>query len=154
MGSWDPKSDPYTCTSSALQFKAEEIGLRGYLEPLLKINHIYKQIIPCIVGMIWCLWHYHYFLQKGTDVPVLLFLISCIIESYIYSFLMRCTDNNIISAMTYHFSWNLFLHIFALNPSDNNGNIFPYIILSILEILVMLLFWNIKNINNKISPIQ
>lgn len=135
-------------------FIAEEIGWRGYLEPLLKINHIYKQIIPCIVGMIWCLWHYHYFLQKGIDVPVLLFLISCIIESYIYSFLMRCTDNNIISTMTYHFAWNLFLHIFAVNPSDNNGNIFPYIILNILETLVMLLFWNIKKTNNKISPIQ
>lgn len=123
---------------------AEEIGWRGYLEPLLNELGVHKWIAPCIVGIIWCLWHYHFFLQNGIEVPILLFFISCIIESYIYSFLMNITDNNIVSAMIYHFTWNLLIHIVALNPDQNNGSIFPYIILVILETLVLLIFWSVK----------
>lgn len=118
-------------------FFAEEIGWRGYLEPLLIQSGIHKRLVPCIVGIIWCLWHYHFFLRNGIQVPVPLFLISCIVESYIYSFLMSATSNNIISAMTYHFVWNLIIHIAAVNPVDNNGNIFPYVILVVLEALVL-----------------
>lgn len=119
---------------------AEEIGWRGYLEPLLKELGVHKWVAPCIVGIIWCLWHYHFFLQNGMKVPILLFFISCIIESYIYSFLMNITNNNIVSAMIYHFAWNLMIHIAALNPDCNNGSIFPYIILVILETLVLFIF--------------
>lgn len=123
---------------------AEEIGWRGYLEPLLKELGVRKWIAPCIVGTIWCLWHYHFFLQNRIEVPILLFFISCIIESYIYSFLMNITGNNIVSAMIYHFAWNLLIHIAALNPDQNNGSIFPYIILVILETLVLLIFWSVR----------
>lgn len=125
---------------------AEEIGWRGYLEPLLIKIGINKRIVPGIVGMIWCLWHYHYFIQGSIQVPVLLFFISCIIESYIYSFLMCTTRNNIVSAMTYHFGWNLFIHIVAINPADNSGNIFPYFIMVILETFVVFIFWSIREI--------
>lgn len=123
---------------------AEEIGWRGYLEPWLRQNSIYQWSVPCIVGVIWCLWHYHFFLQDGIQVPILLFFISCIIESYIYSSLMRVTSNNIVSAMTYHFVWNLLIHIAAINPADNNGNIFPYFILTVLEALILPVFWGIR----------
>lgn len=123
---------------------AEEIGWRGYLEPLLKELGVHKWVVPCIVGVIWCLWHYHFFLQNGIEVPILLFFVSCIIESYIYSFLMNITDNNIVSAMIYHFTWNLLIHITALNPGHNNGSVFPYIILVILETLTLLIFWSVR----------
>ena len=123
---------------------AEEIGWRGYLEPLLKMYGVHKWIAPCIVGMIWCLWHYHFFLQNSIRVPIPLFFISCIIESYIYSFLMSITNNNIISAMTYHFAWNLFIHVAAVNPADNNGSIAPYTILVVLEALTLPAFLSAK----------
>ncbi len=126
---------------------AEEIGWRGYLEPLLKELGVHKWVAPCIVGIIWCLWHYHFFLQNGMEVPILLFFISCIVESYIYSFLMNITSNNIVSAMIYHFAWNLLIHIAALNPDHNNGSIFPYIILVILETLVLLIFGSVRKAN-------
>lgn len=125
---------------------AEEIGWRGYLEPLLKTYGVHEWIVPCIVGVIWCLWHYHFFIQNGIEVPIPLFFISCIIESYIYSFLMDVTRNNIVSAMTYHFMWNLLIHILAINPIDNSGNIIPYIILVGLEVLVLLVFWSIRKV--------
>lgn len=126
---------------------AEEIGWRGYLEPLLKELRVHKWVAPCIVGIIWCLWHYHFFLQNDMEVPILLFFISCIIESYIYSFLMNITSNNIVSAMIYHFAWNLLIHIAALNPDNNNGSILPYIILVILETLVLLIFGSVRKAN-------
>lgn len=125
---------------------AEEIGWRGYLQPLLENKNISNWAVPLIIGIVWCLWHYHYFLLNTIQVPILLFLIGCIIESYIYSFLMYYTNNNLISAMTYHFSWNLAVHIFAINPVDNNGNTFPYLIMIILEIFVSLMFLYHKNL--------
>ena len=132
-------------------FVAEEIGWRGYLESLLKTYGVPKQVVPFIVGMIWCLWHYHFFLQNGIEIPIPLFFISCIIESYIYSFLMGVTGDNIVSAMTYHFMWNLLIHLAAINPADNNGSIFPYIILVVLEAMLLPVFLVLKRYNNKKS---
>ena len=40
---------------------AEEIGWRGYLEPWLEAYGLHRRIVPCIVGAVWCLWHYHFF---------------------------------------------------------------------------------------------
>ena len=74
-------------------FVAEELGWRGYLEPELNKLGVNKQLIPGMVGLIWCLWHYHYFMQNSIEIPIALFLIGCIIESYIYSFLMIFTKN-------------------------------------------------------------
>lgn len=125
---------------------AEEIGWRGYLEMLLRKEIARSWLVPFVVGIIWCLWHYHYFLINGVQVPILLFLFSCVIESYIYSFLMDCTEGNLISAMTYHFTWNLMLHLFAVNPSDNHGSIVPYEILAVLEVVVLLFFWSVNGI--------
>ncbi|MDE7400092.1 MAG: CPBP family intramembrane metalloprotease, partial [Oscillospiraceae bacterium] len=125
-------------------FVAEEIGWRGYLEPLLKTYSIPKQTVPFIVGMIWCLWHYHFFLQNGIEIPILLFFISCIVESYIYSFLMSVTGDNIVSAMTYHLMWNLLIHLAEINPADNNGSIFPYIVLVVLETMLLPVFLALK----------
>ena len=112
---------------------AEEFGWRGFLEPLLSKMGIHRILTPCIVGIIWSLWHYHYFLQNKIDAPILWFAIGCIAESYIYSYLMRVTGGNLLSAMIYHFMWNLMLHIVAISPSENNGIIWPYVILTILE---------------------
>ncbi len=84
-------------------------------------------LLPFFVGVIWCLWHYHYFMFDGMDVPLVWFFQSCIVESYIYGYLLELTDNNLIFAMIYHFVWNLFIHIFAMNPADNRENHTQYI---------------------------
>ncbi len=116
---------------------AEEIGWRGYLEPLLDRMGVHRFVAPGIVGVIWALWHYHYFWKGQIDVPILLFLIGCIVESYLYSFLMRSTEGNVVSAMLYHFLWNLGIHVMALNPADNNGNTLPYTLLIGLEAIAV-----------------
>lgn len=115
---------------------AEEFGWRGFLEPLLSKMGIHRILTPCIVGIIWGLWHYHYFLQNRMDAPLLWFAVGCIAESYIYSYLMRVTGGNLWSAIIYHFTWNLMLHIVAISPSENNGVTWPYVILTIMEGLI------------------
>lgn len=125
-------------------FVAEELGWRGYLEPLLQTNHVPKWVAPGVVGVIWCLWHYHYFLQRGMAVPIPLFLASCVIESYLYSFFMEVTGHNLVSAMTYHFVWNLFYHLVAIAPSQNSGSLAPYILLVVLEALALPALFRIK----------
>ena len=119
-------------------FVAEELGWRGYLEPVLNELSFNKKIIPGIVGVIWCAWHYHYFMQNSIEIPIALFLFSCIIESYIYSFLMRKTNGNLLSAMTFHLMYNLMIHVVAINPSDNNGSLVPYVTMSLMEIVVLI----------------
>lgn len=120
---------------------AEEFGWRGYLQPLLSKQMKRSYLAPLIVGIIWGLWHYHYFMSGGMQVPVVWFFIGCIAESYIYGYLLKWSDYNLLSAMMYHFAWNLFIHVFALNPVDNMGNPLPYIILTILEIVLCILFF-------------
>lgn len=120
---------------------AEELGWRGYLQPLLSKHIKRSYLAPFIVGIIWGLWHYHYFLSGGMQVPLMWFFIGCIAESYIYGYLLVWSDYNLLSAMMYHFAWNLFIHVFALNPVDNMGNPLPYIVLTILEILICILLF-------------
>lgn len=119
---------------------AEELGWRGFLAPELTKTGIDKKLVPCIVGVIWCLWHYHYLIQGNISIPIWLFFISCIIESYIYAFLMKFTKENIISAMTYHFIYNLMIHLTAINPADNGGSIYPYIFMTVIEGVVLIVF--------------
>ena len=141
MGEYDPffgKVSSKQWIMILWAFVAEELGWRGFLEPALNKLAVNKRIIPCIIGLIWCLWHYHYFMQNSIEMPIPLFLIGCIIESYIYSFLMRVTKNNLVSAMTYHFMYNLMIHVMAINPSDNNGSLLPCVIMTIMETVVLL----------------
>ena len=119
-------------------FVAEELGWRGYLEPVLNELSFNKKIIPGIVGVIWCAWHYHYFMQNSIEIPIALFLFGCIIESYIYSFLMRKTNGNLLSAMTFHLMYNLMIDVVAINTSDNNGSLVPYVTMTVMEIIVLI----------------
>lgn len=127
-------------------FVAEEIGWRGYLEQRLRKYGVHPWLIPVAVGVIWCLWHYHYFLSNRIAVPIWLFALSCIVESCLYSFFMDSTRNNLVSAMTYHFVWNLSLHLFGVDPADCGGSIFPHITLAVLETLTLLIFFSVKKI--------
>ena len=125
-------------------FIAEEFGWRGYLFPFLKKQMKQPGLVPCIVGVIWCFWHYHYFLFGGMDVPLVWFFIGCIAESYIYSFLLDWSNNSLLSSMIYHVVWNLCIHIFAINPVDNKGNTLPYIMVAVLEILLCVVLFKVR----------
>ena len=50
---------------------------------------------------------------------------------------MRVTKYNLVSAMTYHFMYNLMIHVMAINPSDNNGSLILYVTMTIMEAVVL-----------------
>lgn len=130
-------------------FIAEELGWRGYLQTFLCKQMKKPYLAPFIVGSIWCLWHYHYFLFGEMQVPLVWFFIGCIVESYIYSWLLNWSDHNLLSSMIYHMAWNLFIHVFAINPVDNRGNTLPYIVLGVVEIQICFLLFFLRKVKTK-----
>lgn len=54
-------------------FIAEELGWRGWLYPFLCKQMRKTYLVPFVVGSIWCLWHYHYFLFGEMQVPLVFF---------------------------------------------------------------------------------
>ena len=55
--------------------------------------------------------------------------------------------------MMYHFSCNLCIHLFAINPADNAGNEFPYIFMTLFEVsIVPLLFAHDKSRHMHLLP--
>ena len=123
---------------------AEEAGWRGYLQPLLKRHAAHPWAVPGVVGVVWCLWHYHFYLQAPLNLPPMLFLLSCIVESYLYTFLMDMAGGDLLSAMVYHFSWNLLANAVGLSPAQSAGSSMPYLILVGLEMLALALLWRVQ----------
>jgi len=113
---------------------AEELGWRGFLQKELDMKH--KKFIPLLVGIIWSLWHYHFFLLGTISVPILLFIISCVIDSYILYFLTKKSQQNIIPASVYHFMENCLFCILLIYPNQQNGNILPYMYYLISSLIV------------------
>lgn len=135
-------------------FVAEELGWRGYLQPFLCKHMKRAYLAPLVVGIVWGVWHYHYFLFGALQVPLGWFFAGCIAESYLYIYLVRQSGNNLFSAMTYHFAWNLCLHIFALNPIDNNGNTLRYRLIIVIEICILLLFFLFHATHRKANKLR
>jgi K+-sensing histidine kinase KdpD len=112
--------------------------VRPHFKVIFQKAHITAVIVvPVLIASITML--ISYFIQGRIDVPLLLFCVGCIIESYIYSILVS-TTKNVLSAMIYHFSWNLMVNLFMINPSDNGGNIIPYTLVIILETVGIIIY--------------
>lgn len=128
---------------------AEELGWRGFLQEKLN-NKLDKKVIPLIVGITWSLWHYHFFLLETISAPIILFTISCIIDSYIYYWLTTKSEKNIISASIFHFMGNLLFSVLLIYPNYYNGNTLPYILYIISSFIVMICFVKCESFNKGI----
>lgn len=110
---------------------AEELGWRGYLQ-----NEIEKRwgcnITPILVGLIWSIWHFHFFFSGTMEVPIVAFTYGCIADSYGYYIITKLAKGNIVPASIWHFSGNLFFNLYLLNPNWNGNSNVPYIILNII----------------------
>lgn len=113
-------------------FLAEEVGWRGLLHKKLR-NIVPEVAVPFIVGLIWSAWHYHFFITGSINVPIVWFVTGCIADSYIYLFLLKLSRDNILIAMLYHMSGNLFLNVFSINPDMNDGSAVSYFISVIID---------------------
>lgn len=123
---------------------AEELGWRGYLQNKLE-NELGDKITPCLIGVIWTIWHYHFFFMGTMEVPILFFLYGCILESYGYYIITKLSKGNIVPASLWHFAGNLFFNLYLLDPNWNNGSIIPYTIVNILYICYVGAFIYLKN---------
>jgi membrane protease YdiL (CAAX protease family) len=137
---------------------AEELGWRGFLQERVeqKIGIIFT---PLVVGVIWGLWYYHYFLSGVTDVPFTLLILGCIFESYGYFVITKLAKGNILPASIWHFSGNLFLNIFSLNINDGDGKYLTYMITTFSYVFCVIGFFIYyyrykKHCNNKNDDIR
>lgn len=108
-------------------FVAEELGWRGYLQDKFDRN-VGAVLSPLLIGVIWALWHYHFFIIGAMEGPLLIFFFGCILESYGYYVLMKLSKGNVVPASLWHFSGNFFLSIYLFNPQWNGGSFIPYLI--------------------------
>jgi membrane protease YdiL (CAAX protease family) len=106
---------------------AEELGWRGFLQDKIE-QKIRMFFTPLIVGVIWGLWHYHYFLSGVMYVTFTLLILGCIFDSYGYFVITKLAKGNILPASIWHFSGNLFMNIFSLNINDGDGKYLTYMI--------------------------
>ncbi|SDM59815.1 CPBP family intramembrane glutamic endopeptidase [Acetanaerobacterium elongatum] len=106
---------------------AEELGWRGFFQDKLGI-YLNELVMPIILGIIWAVWHYHYFISGTMSAPLILFTLGCIADSYIYFAVTKAANGNIVPASVLHFSENLCCNLFSINPEYNNGSIIPYLL--------------------------
>ena len=104
---------------------AEELGWRGFLQKMLE-KRMPSILLPLLVGSIWSLWHYHFYMTGNMTTPVLWLVLGCIADSYIYRFLLHKDEGGILSSMIYHMCGNLFPRLFLLSPEANGGSITWY----------------------------
>ena len=118
---------------------AEELGWRGYLQEKIE-DRIGAAFTPLVIGVIWLLWHYHFFIAGNSGAPILLFGVSCIAESYGYYLITKWAGGNVIPASVWHFTGNLFFNVYLLNPNWNQGSTVPYAMVTVLYCSYIVLF--------------
>lgn len=118
---------------------AEELGWRGYLQEKLE-EKVGMCLTPFIVGCIWTLWHYHFFIVGSMEVPLIAFAYGCIAQSYGYYVMTKISKGNIVPASIWHFSDNLFFNLYLLNSAWNNGSNISYLIINTLYSIFVIIF--------------
>lgn len=120
---------------------AEELGWRGFLQAKLQI-YFSEFTLPLILGIIWAAWHYHYLITGVMSVPILLFTLGCVFDSYVYFALSQSVNGNIIPVSVLHFSENLCFNLFLINPEYNNGSTLPYLLYVICSLVTALIVFS------------
>lgn len=85
-------------------------------------------VTPLIVGVIWALWHYHFWWLGTVSVPLILFSLGCIADSFGYYWITKKSKGNVIPASIWHFTGNLCFNLFLINPEHNEGSLLPYLL--------------------------
>lgn len=128
---------------------AEEIGWRGFLQEQID-NRFGFPATPILVGVVWALWHYHFFWLGTLTAQIILFVIGCIAESFGYYWITKRAKGNIIPASVWHLIGNLFFNLFLISPEYNNGSNVPYLIFVIYTaIMAVIIIYGIRRSKSK-----
>jgi len=94
---------------------AEELGWRGYLQPLLagKLNGLLTSLV---VGSLWGLWHFGNY-QQGSSYMIF-FLLSTVAYSTVITWLIRDAGWNVILPLFVHLAVNMGYYVFSSVLSD------------------------------------
>jgi membrane protease YdiL (CAAX protease family) len=96
-------------TAMILGSIGEEIGWRGYLLPSL-VRKTSPFISSIIVGCLWGFWHLNY---AGDVVFWLLFIVTTIELSILFTFLLNRTNGNLWTAIIFHAFFNFANRVFV-----------------------------------------
>lgn len=121
---------------------AEETGWRGFLQNHLELNNIKPYLIPVFTGIVWGLWHYHFYLIGSISYPLYWFFIGCISDSYIYYWITRKSNGNIVPASLLHFSYNLMSNLFFVSD-PSNFLIYPFFVIGSIVVAVFIIIRNL-----------
>lgn len=119
---------------------SEELGWRGFLQERVE-KKVGAALTPFIIGIIWAMWHYHFFISTPTGAPFYLFLIGCIAESCGYYVITKLSKGNVLPASVAHCAGNFLIVFYLLNPDKNGGDISYYLIYSALTLIYIPLFF-------------
>lgn len=129
---------------------AEELGWRGFLQDKIE-SYVGGALTPFVVGIIWTLWHFHFFISGSMEVSLFVFTYGCIAESYGYFVLMKMVKGNIVPASLWHFSGNLFTNLYRIDPKWNDGRMEPYMIVNAIYFVYVIAFvaWYMRHKQKK-----
>ena len=119
----------------------EELGWRGYLQPIInKKNNDYQTSL--IIGLIWGFWHFPIFLfsewRNGIDLPtfIILYPISTIFLSFMMTKVWKWSKQSVFLCMWFHGLINTLL---GMMPDRELFNFEDYSTLSIYLLILGLL---------------
>lgn len=86
----------------------EEVGWRGYLQPLLQVR--YRSVrAALLVGAVWSLWHAPLFLLEGTSQAATspaTFALGALALSVLFGWVWNASSGNLLLLVLLHAAWN------------------------------------------------
>lgn len=118
----------------------EEIGWRGYILPRLQTKYS-ALVSSVIVGVIWGLWHYPYFLAPGNMSPFGWYIVRIIPAAILATWLYNNTRGSLLLLTLFHSSINTagaFLPIFNYGGGFNGTELIIEIVLTSLVAIAVI----------------
>lgn len=113
----------------------EEIGWRGYVLPRLQVKNS-ALLSSLIVGVVWGFWHLPKFLAPGNTSSFALFMVKCIPDAIIYTWLYNNTRGSLLLVTLLHAAGNAAGVFLPVANTVSGGNQTALIIQIALEILI------------------
>ena len=127
----------------------EEPGWRGYALDGLQVRRS-AWFASLAVGLVWAAWHLPLFFIEGTwqaetiglgTQRFYLYMLSILLQSFLYTWLFNNTNRSILAAILFHFSTNAFGELVELSP---RAEIINFVLL-VLVVVTLLIFHKIDH---------